>query len=173
MAGVPSYAPVVVTTSTLPMGTVGIAYPQTTLAASGNSPFKEWTLISGNLPTGLALSRGGRLGWLGCTQVARSGGVSTLTCPENINAGGFVVGQGITVSGFATPYDTFNGTFVLKSFTAGGTFTFDQAGADVATHAADGVMRVAPTVAGSISFTVQARDGAKQVATAVVSVVVE
>ena len=60
-----------------------------------------------------------------------------------------------------------------RQTTAGGTFTFDQAGADVATHAADGVMRVAPTVAGSFSFTVQARDGAKQVATALVSVVVE
>jgi hypothetical protein len=173
VAGTPSYVPVVVTTATLPAATVGVAYPQTTLAASGNSPFKEWTLSSGTLPAGLTLSRGGRLGWLGCTQVARNGGVSTLTCPEDINAGSFVVGQSITVSGFAAPYDSFNGTFVLKSFTSGGAFSFDQAGVDVATHAVDGMLQGAPTGAGSFSFTVQARDGAKQVGTRVLSVVVE
>jgi hypothetical protein len=173
VAVTPSYVPVVVTTSNLPQGTVGVAYPQTTLAANGNSPFKEWTVTAGSLPTGLTLSRGGRLGWLGCTQVARVGGVSTLTCPEDINAGAFVVGQAIAVSGLTAPYDTFNGAFVLKSFTAGGAFAFDQAGPDVVTHAADGTMRFAPTVAGSYSFTVQARDGAKQVGTAGLGVVVQ
>jgi hypothetical protein len=84
-----------------------------------------------------------------------------------------VVGQSITVSGFAAPYDSFNGTFVLKSFTSGGAFSFDQAGVDVATHAVDGMLQGAPTGAGSFSFTVQARDGAKQVGTRVLSVVVE
>jgi hypothetical protein len=173
VAAAPTYVPVVVTTTTLPAGTVGMAYPQTSFEASGNSPFKEWTLVSGSLPTGLTLSRGGRLGWLGGTQVARSGGVSTLTCPEDINAGAFVAGQVIAVSGLVAPYDTFNGTFVLKSSTTGGTFMFDQAGPDVATHAGDCVLRMAPSAAGKFSFTVQARDGAKQVGTGGLTVVVQ
>jgi len=173
VAGTPSYVPVVVTNATLPAGTVGVTYPQTTLGANGNSPFKEWTLISGSLPSGLTLTRGGRLGWIGCTQVARNSGVSTLTCPEDINAGSFVVGQSISVSGFAAPYDSFNGTFVLKSFTTGGSFSFDQAGIDVATHAVDGVLQAAPATAGSFSFTVQARDGAKQVGTRALNILVQ
>ena len=173
VAVTPAYVPVVVTSSILPNGTVGVAYPQTTLAANGNSPFKEWTVVSGNLPTGLILSRGGRLGWLGCTQVARNGGVSTLTCPEDINAGGFVVGQVIGVSGLVAPYDTFNGTFVLKSFTAGGAISFDQAGPDVAVHAADGMLRLGPMAGGTFTFGVQARDGAKRVGSAGLSIVID
>jgi hypothetical protein len=52
-------APVVITTSSLPGGTVGVAY-SVTLAASGGVPPYTWS-ESGALPTGITLSSGGIL----------------------------------------------------------------------------------------------------------------
>ena len=49
----------VITTATLPGGTVGIAYTQT-LAATGTTPI-TWTLDTGTMPTGLSLSTAGVL----------------------------------------------------------------------------------------------------------------
>jgi large repetitive protein len=47
-----------ITTSSLPAGTVGVAYSQA-LAASGGSPPYSWSLLSGALPAGLTLSTAG------------------------------------------------------------------------------------------------------------------
>ena len=46
--------PLVITTSSLPGGTVGLAYSSTLVAAGGTTPF-AWSLTSGTLPTGLSL----------------------------------------------------------------------------------------------------------------------
>ncbi|HUR32928.1 MAG TPA: Ig domain-containing protein [Vicinamibacterales bacterium] len=51
-------APVNVTTASLPSGTIGVAYSQTLTAGGGLAPY-GWTLLSGALPAGLALSPGG------------------------------------------------------------------------------------------------------------------
>ena len=47
-----------VTTSSLPNGTVGVAYSQTLAATGGTTPY-TWTIASGTLPAGLTLSSGG------------------------------------------------------------------------------------------------------------------
>ena len=47
-----------ITTSSLPNGTVGVAYSQT-LAATGGTVAYTWSIASGTLPAGLALSAGG------------------------------------------------------------------------------------------------------------------
>ena len=73
-----------ITTSSLPAGTVGVAYSQA-LAASGGSPPYSWSLFSGALPGGLNLSAAGTIsgtalssGFLGFTvQVADSVGTKT------------------------------------------------------------------------------------------------
>src|SRR5919106_2794373 len=52
--------PLVITTATLPSGTVGVAY-SATLAASGGVPPYAWSRVSGKLPNGLALSSAGTL----------------------------------------------------------------------------------------------------------------
>ena len=49
-----SLPPLVVTTTSLPAGTVGIAYSQTLAATGGQSPY-TWSLSSGALPAGLTL----------------------------------------------------------------------------------------------------------------------
>jgi len=47
-----------VTTSSLPNGTVGVAYSQTLAATGGTAPY-TWTIASGTLPAGLSLSSSG------------------------------------------------------------------------------------------------------------------
>jgi large repetitive protein len=55
----PAPAPALsITTSGLPMATVGAAY-STTLSASGGSGTKSWTVASGSLPAGLSLASDG------------------------------------------------------------------------------------------------------------------
>src|ERR1019366_2289352 len=49
-----------ITTSTLPAGTVGVAYSQA-LGASGGSPPYSWSVASGSLPAGLSLAAGGTI----------------------------------------------------------------------------------------------------------------
>jgi hypothetical protein len=50
-----SLPPLVVTTTSLPAGTVGVAYSQTLTATGGQSPY-TWSLSSGALPAGLTLN---------------------------------------------------------------------------------------------------------------------
>jgi len=54
-------APVITTASPLPPGTNGFYYAQTFQAASGSVPF-NWSVVAGNLPTGLTLGSNGALG---------------------------------------------------------------------------------------------------------------
>jgi Putative Ig domain len=53
--------PLFVTTSTLPGGTVGIAYTTQQLTATGGTNSYTWSLASGTLPAGLALSSSGAI----------------------------------------------------------------------------------------------------------------
>ncbi|HLJ47001.1 MAG TPA: putative Ig domain-containing protein [Bryobacteraceae bacterium] len=54
-------APLTVTTTTLPAGTVNTPYPSTTLTASGGTTPYTWTIVNGSLPPGLTLSSGGTI----------------------------------------------------------------------------------------------------------------
>ncbi|MGD1019857.1 MAG: choice-of-anchor D domain-containing protein [Verrucomicrobiia bacterium] len=54
-------APTIVTSSPLPTGTVGVAYSQQLAANGGLTPY-HWSLASGQLPLGLALSGTGIIG---------------------------------------------------------------------------------------------------------------
>lgn len=55
-----SLAPIIVTHSPLPPGTVGVPYSKTLVAVGGVEPY-AWSLISGTLPAGMSLSAGGAL----------------------------------------------------------------------------------------------------------------
>src|SRR6185503_5800136 len=50
----------IITSSPLPVGTIGLAYSQT-LVAAGGTPNYTWSLASGTLPPGLTLSATGTL----------------------------------------------------------------------------------------------------------------
>src|SRR4029453_240328 len=47
--------PLAITTSTLPGGTVGVAYSQSLAATGGATPY-TWSIVAGSLPAGLALN---------------------------------------------------------------------------------------------------------------------
>jgi large repetitive protein len=49
------YAPVAISTSTLPSGTVGVSYSQALAASDGVTPY-TWSIASGSLPAGLTLN---------------------------------------------------------------------------------------------------------------------
>ena len=53
-------APLVITSTTLPAGTVGTPY-SVTLAATGGVPPYAWSRVSGKLPNGLALGSSGTI----------------------------------------------------------------------------------------------------------------
>src|SRR5580704_17437009 len=54
-------APLTITTTTLPNGVQGQPYPSAQLVATGGVPPYTWTLLSGNLPSGLALNADGTI----------------------------------------------------------------------------------------------------------------
>ncbi|MGB8197871.1 MAG: Ig domain-containing protein [Acidimicrobiales bacterium] len=53
--------PLFVTSSSLPAGTVGVAYPSQQLTATGGTDSYTWSLASGALPAGLTLSSAGAI----------------------------------------------------------------------------------------------------------------
>src|SRR5579859_1306132 len=59
----PSAAPtkLIITSFSLHVGEVGIAYAPVTVGASGGTPPYKWSICGGNLPGGLTLSTGGKL----------------------------------------------------------------------------------------------------------------
>ncbi len=58
----PALTRLTVTTQSMPATTVGATYPPTALAAAlGRQPYK-WSLVSGNLPAGLAMTPDGIIG---------------------------------------------------------------------------------------------------------------
>jgi predicted outer membrane repeat protein len=52
--------PVTITTTSLPGGTVGVAYSATLAATNGSAPY-TWSIASGSLPAGLSLASGGAI----------------------------------------------------------------------------------------------------------------
>src|SRR5579863_3618777 len=66
--------PLAVTTTSLPNGVLNVAYPSTTLQATGGIPPFTWTLESGGLPAGLTLNSDGSI-----TGTPTANGTSTFT----------------------------------------------------------------------------------------------
>ena len=72
ITGTVKYAPVI-TTESLPDGTVGKSYSDTSLAATGDTPI-TWRVSNGSLPAGLSLSEDGKI-----TGTPTTEGTSTFT----------------------------------------------------------------------------------------------
>ena len=115
-----------VTTSSLPAGTVGVAYSQGLSASGGTAPY-VWSLASGSLPTGLSLGTGGTIsgtpGSAGSSNftvrvtdsalASTTGAVSVTINPaalkvttSSLPAGtvGVAYSQGLSASGGTAPY---------------------------------------------------------------------
>jgi large repetitive protein len=169
--------PPVVTTSSLPAGTVGIAYSQA-LAASGGSPPYNWLLTSGSLPAGLSLSAGGTLSGtpeaaglsvftVRVTDSALASGTAALSVSINPSA------LGITTS--SLPAGTVGIAYAQALAASGGTPPYSWALASGSLPAglnlsAGGTLSGTPGTAGLSSFTVRVTDHASVAATAPLSV---
>jgi large repetitive protein len=157
-----SAAPVI-TTSTLPNGTVGSAYTAT-ISASGGTPAYTYQVISGTLPAGLLFNNGVISG------TPTAGGTFPLTVQvtdANAKTGTqsyslIIAGATVTITpGSLTLTD---GVVMNQTLTAsGGTspYSFSVSSGSLPpglSLSSTGVLAGTPTSAGAYSFTVQARD---------------
>jgi hypothetical protein len=84
-----------ITTSSLPNGTVGVAYTQTLVATGGTTPY-TWAIASGTLPAGLLLSSGGVVSGTPTT----AGGPTSVTFQVN-DSGGATATKSLSISVYA------------------------------------------------------------------------
>jgi len=152
--------PPVITTNTLPNGTVGTAYSQT-LAAIGDTPI-NWSLITGNLPTGLTLSAAGVI-----SGTPSEVGTFNFTVQAANVAGNNTKALSITVNGVppvittTTLPDGIVETSYNQTLTATGTtpINWSLIGGSLPTGLSisiTGVISGTPSETGTYNFTVQA-----------------
>jgi large repetitive protein len=158
--------PVVISTASLPGGTVGTAYSQSLAASGGTTPY-NWTIASGSLPAGLSLGGAGSItgtpttaGNSSFTVRATDAGNQTadkpftiavvnpvsITTSQLVNAtAGTAYSASLAASGGTPPY-----TFTVSAGSLPPGLTMNPGGQISGT----------PTAAGNSSFTVRAADNA-------------
>jgi hypothetical protein len=170
-------APLAVSTSSLPAGTVSAGYSASLVAAGGSGPY-SWSLASGTLPAGLTLSTAGSISGTPTTAgssaftVAVTDGVSTTTrslslvvaTPVSVSTSSLVAGKvavaysvSLVASGGSGPY-----SWSLASGTLPAGLALSTAGSISGT----------PTTAATSSFTVRVTDAAGRTATRALSITI-
>lgn len=177
-AAVPSLA---ISTATVPVGQVGVAYSQALAATGGTSPY-TWSVTSGTLPAGLTLSAAGVLGGTptatGLTaftvQVADSASrTATATYPLNITAASTLV-----VSTTSLPSGTKGAAYskTLTSIGGVGPYTWSISSgvlpAGISLNTSTGELTGTPSATGTSSFVVLLSDSASHVAMKALSVTI-
>jgi hypothetical protein len=166
-----------ITTASLPGGTAGSAYPQTTLAASGGTGTGyTWSLSSGALPAGLTLSTGGVLsGTLSTSAIT-----STFTVEVQDSSGApatkpftITVNGPLAISTASLPAGTPGAAYPSTTITASGGTGSGYTWSIVAGSLPSGLtLSTAGVLSGTLSssatastFTVQVQDSASNSAT--------
>ena len=162
-------APLGVSTSTLPNGTVGTAYTQT-LAATGGTPPYTWSVSAGTLPAGLTLNT--TTGVISGTPSVASSSSFTVKVQDTLGATA-TQPLSIVVNPSAAPLTI--STTTLSSGTVGTTYSQTLAAtggtapytwsvstgtlpAGLTLNTTTGVISGTPSVAGSSSFTLKVTD---------------
>ncbi|MDE1155945.1 MAG: putative Ig domain-containing protein [Acidobacteriaceae bacterium] len=174
--------PLAVTPVTLPVGTVGTAYSAGLTATGGAAPY-TWTVASGSLPSGLALTSGGVV-----TGTPTAAGTSSFTAQVADSKGATVTESlSITVNPAASPLSITSGAppigtvgvaYTMALAADGGTTPYTWsllAGSLPAglTLSSAGAITGTPTAQGTSNFTVQVADSAGATATATLSITVD
>ncbi len=163
--------PLTITTSTLPSGTVGVAYSQPLVATGGVRPY-SWTVSAGTLPPGLSLSSAGTLSG---TPTADGNYSFTVRATDAASqaatrALSLQVGAALTVTTSSLPSGTIGTAYSSQLTASGGTGPFSWAitsGTLPAglTLSSAGLVSGTPTAAGSSTFIVQVTDASSRTAT--------
>jgi hypothetical protein len=159
-------APITITTQALPPAEQGAPYSQV-LAATGGTGSYTWSILSGNLPAGLALDSSGRIS-------GTPTGASTIFVAQATDAAGTTASK--TLSLTVTPGPSFNSQTTLATgvvgtaydaapaITGGQTpYTFSLVGGQLPpglSLGGNGHVTGTPLQTGSFSFAMQARDAA-------------
>ena len=176
-----SAALVVITTTSLPAGTVGTAYTATTLAATGGTPPYTWSVGSGSLPSGLSIASGVISG----TPAAAGSFTFQVTVTDSQQAtatGTFTIritAAALVITTTFLPAGTVGTVYTATTLAAtGGTPPYTWSVAPGSTLpgglslSSAGVVSGTPSVAGTFPVTLQVTDSAQVAATKSYSIAV-
>ena len=172
----------VVTTSSLPAGTVGQSYSAALSASGGAAPY-TWAVTSGNLPAGLTLNPS--TGSITGTPTAPASSTVTVTASDSSTPNPATVTKTFTLSVKAAklqittsslPSGTVKHPYSATVMATGGTIPYVWSAtslpAGVTINATTGVLSGTPTKAGTYNVRVSVRDGAIPAQTSSASLVV-
>ena len=170
--------PLTITTTSLPAGTVGVAYSQALSATGGIRPY-SWTISSGSVPPGTALSTAGVLsgtptanGSFSFTVRAADAGSQSATQALTVQ-----VGASLAITTTNLPSATTGTAYTSQLSASGGTTPYSwtltsgtlPAGLNLSSA---GLVSGTPTTAGSSTFIVQVTDGSSRTATRALTLLV-
>ncbi|OFW03357.1 MAG: hypothetical protein A3G20_05600, partial [Acidobacteria bacterium RIFCSPLOWO2_12_FULL_59_11] len=167
------FSTIAITTTSLPDGTVNLAYSQTLAASGGKTPY-TWNIISGTLPAGLSMNSGTGA----VTGTPTSSGASTFTV-QVTDANGATATQALTVTIYAAVSIT---TATLPDGTIGAAYsaTVNVNGGKnplvwgllsgalptgLALNSSTGAITGTPTASGTYNFSIQVTDANGAIAT--------
>ena len=163
--------PLTITTTSLPNGTVGVAYIATLSASGGTQPY-TWSVSTGSLPTGLKLSTSGTIsgtptaaGSYGFAVQVRDSGGATATQSYTVS-----VVSTLTITTTSLPNGTVNVAYSATLSASGGRppYTWTLVSGELPpglSLSSDGTVSGTPTTVGSYTFTMQVQDSTGLTAT--------
>ena len=160
-------APIAITTSSLPSGTVGTSYSNSPQAIGGTTPY-SWAVTNGSLPAGLAIAVNGTIsgtpttaGTSTFTVTLTDGGIPAQTKSATVSL--TIASQTLTISTSSLPAGTIGSSYSNSLQATGGTTPYTwsitsgslPAGLSIA---ANGTISGTPTAAGTSTFTAKVAD---------------
>ena len=171
-------APLSVSTTSLPGGTVGTPYSQG-LSASGGTGSYTWSITSGSLPAGLSLSPGGTIGGTptasgtaGFTVQVTDSANTTATQPLSIAVAPAPLSVSTTSLAGGTVGTPYSQGLSASGGTGSYTWSVSSGSLPAGLSLAGGAIGGTPTAPGTASFTVQVTDSANTTATQPLSIAV-
>jgi hypothetical protein len=168
MAGI---SPLVMSSATLPNGTVQVAYSASLSASGGTQPY-VWSVTSGSLPAGLSLASSGSIsgtpsvaGSSTFTVQVRDSAASPQTATHSFSISVVAPPANLAVSTTSLPQGTAGQSYAASLQASGGTpgYTWSVTSGSLPAGlslASSGAISGTPSSAGSSTFTVQVKDSA-------------
>ncbi len=168
-----------ITAATLSSGTAGGAYTGQLSAVSGTSPY-QWSIVSGSLPAGCAMSSSGALSGVPTTSgtftfTAQVSDSNSLMANQNYSVT-VNPSTALTISTTSLPAGTVNTAYSQTLTATGGIAPYTWSASSLPagmTFSAAAVLSGRPTAAGTVSITFSVKDSAGHSATASLSLVIQ